>query len=276
MTGASDAAAGSRARDALYVFGVANANLLTIDHSGVNVEDRLELVPFGDLVAVAATVRVDDFCGPAAEARLKDPTWISVHACHHEAVVERVMRTSPIVPARFATLFSSRANLVEWLNKHHTAISDTLDQVAGHEEWAVKGALEKQKAEARLLVAALERERGTLSTSPGARYLKEQRLRAGVGQELEVWLKQVRDRAAAALLAHAAQFRERIVIPGSWVGEGIGILNWAFLVARPRGSEFEATVRGINQETGEHGFLLTVSGPWPPYSFCPPLEATEG
>ena len=273
MTTSPDVAICSPTGHALYVFCLARVDALTtIDGTGLDGAGRLQLIPFTDLVAVVSTVSVDDFCGPAAEARLKDLAWVGPRACRHEAVVEWAMRSSPIVPARFATLFSSRERLEAWLEGHHAAISGTLDRVAGHEEWAVRGRLDKQNAEARLLAAALERDRRALSHSPGARYLEEHRIRARVGQELDIWVKEVGERVATELLVHAAEFRERTIVPRALLADGIGILNWAFLVARRTVGDFSASVQRINGELGERGVVLEVSGPWPPYSFCPPLE----
>ena len=276
MTSSPTLAVCSPTGRALYVFCVARVDFLTmIDGTGLDGADRVQLIPFRDLVAVVSTVSVNDFCGPVAEARLKDLAWVGPRACRHEAVVERVMRSSPILPARFATLFSSRERLEAWLERHHAAISGTLDRVAGLEEWAVKGTLHKQNAEARLLAAALERERGTLSPSPGARYLEEQRIRATIGQELDIWVKDVCERVVTELLVHAVEFRERAVVPGALVAEGIGLLNWAFLVARRTVDDFSTCVQRINGELGEQGVVLEVSGPWPPYSFCPPLDLSS-
>lgn len=271
MTSSPNVAVRSPAVQALYVFCVACVDALTtIDGAGFDGHRRLQLIPFGDLVAVASNVSVDDFCGPAAEALLRDLAWIGPRACHHEAVVEQVMRSSPVVPARFATLFSSRQRLDAWLEKHHASLSSTLDRVAGHEEWGVTGRLDRENAEARLLAA--DRERRTLSTSPGARYMEEQRIRARVDRELDVWLDEVREWVAAELLLHAVEFRERAVVPGASVGDGIGIWNWAFLVARQRLGDFNRCVQRIGGQLDEQGLALEASGPWPPYSFCPPLE----
>ncbi len=270
---ASDPASCSLAEHALYVFCIARLDLLTtIDAIGGDGDGVLQLIPFHDVVAVVSTVSVNDFCGPVAEARLKDVAWVGRRAWRHEAIVERVMQSSPILPARFATLFSSRERLEAWLAAHHAAISASLDRVTGHEEWAVKGRLDRQRAEARLFVAALERERGTLPPSPGTRYLDEHRIRARVGRELDLWLEEACDRAVAELQVHATEFRERVVVPEARVAGGLGILNWAFLVARRTIGDFGATVRRLNHELHDQGLVLDVSGPWPPYSFCPSLE----
>ena len=259
---------------ALYLYCLARPGALAaVDGPGVDGERPLELIPFKDIVAVLSAVRMDDFLGPPAEARMRDLAWVGPRACRHEAVIERAMRVSPVVPARFATLFSSRETLATWLETHHDAISRALDRFADHEEWAVKGTLDRRKAEARFLAAALARQEGVRSSSPGRRYFEERRILAGIGQELDAWLGEVSAGIARALLDHAAEFREREVVSGGVLDEeGARVLNWAFLVSRSRVDDFSARLQRISAEHALHGLVLDLSGPWPPYSFCPSLE----
>ncbi len=259
---------------ALYLYCLTRSGTLAaIDGPGVDGEGPLEMIPFKDVVAVVSAVGVDDFLGPPAEARMKDLAWVGPRACRHEEVVERAMRVSPVVPARFATLFSSREILTTWLEAHHDALSLALDRFAGHEEWAVKGRLDRHKAEARFVAAALAQQEGVLSSSPGRRYLEERRIQAGIGHELDAWLREVSAGIARALLEHAVELREREVVDGGAPDEeGARILNWAFLVPRSRLDDFGARIQQINAEHAPHGLVFDLSGPWPPYSFCPSLE----
>ena len=242
-----------------------------IEGPGVDGERVLNLIPFRDVAAVVSVVNVDDFCGPAAEARMKDLAWVAPRACRHETVVEAVMRASPVMPARFGTLFSSRERLIAWLAIHYVAISRALDRLGDHEEWAVKGRLNRRAAEAPLLAAALAR--SVASASRGARYLEERRIRAGIGQDLNAWLQTLCERVAGQLREHAVEFRERTVGSKASEEEGVPILNWAFLVPCESVGDFRATVQRITATHAEHGVVLDCSGPWPSYSFCPSLEA---
>lgn len=244
-----------------------------LDGPGIDDEGPLTLIPFKDLVAVVSEVRRDDFLGPPAEARMSDLAWVGPRVCRHEEVVERVMRASPVLPAGFAALFSSRESLTNWLERHHDAISNALDQFVDHEEWAVKGTLNRRTAEARFLAVALARHAGGLSASPGTRYFEEQRIRAGISQDLDAWLKEAGAGIAKALLDCAAELRERpVVSEGAPPEDAARILNWAFLVPRSRADDFRARIQRINDEHGGLGLVLDLSGPWPPYSFCPHLE----
>src|SRR3990167_5528715 len=108
---------------AVYLYCVARHGALApTDGPGVDVERPLDLVPFEDIVAVVSAVRRDDFLGPPAEARMRDLAWVGPRVCRHEEIVERVMRSSPVLPAGFAALFSSRTSLASWLERHHDAI----------------------------------------------------------------------------------------------------------------------------------------------------------
>ncbi len=275
-THASSVAAGGG--DAVYLFCLARTDAIPgVAGAGMDGQRPLDIIRQQDVVAVVSAVNVDDFAGPAAEARMQDLSWIAPRACRHEAVVELVMRSCPIVPARFATLFSSRATLLAWLETQHAAIAQALDRFADHQEWAVKGALDKPRAEAPLIAAALAR--SALPASPGARYLEEKRIRAGIGQELNAWRKELCERIAGELREHAADFRERAVGPQLSDDDGTPILNWAFLISSERVGEFRACVERANAAHAEQGLAIDCSGPWPPYSFCPAFDAdasTEG
>ncbi|MBI2189175.1 MAG: GvpL/GvpF family gas vesicle protein [Acidobacteria bacterium] len=274
-------------RDALYLYCLVRrscasrqAGTLQADFEREHVSSRpaddrpVTLVPFGDVMAVVSVVNRDDFCGPAAEMLMTDLAWVAPRASHHERVVEAVMRTSPVVPARFGTLFSSRERLIAWLATHRVAIAGALDRFADHEEWAMRGSLNRRAAEAALTATAMART--SSPTSPGARYLEERRIRAGIGQDLTVWLRTVREQILEQLFAHAAAFRERAVSAGASEGVGAPVFNWAFLVPSARVTSFRACVQRIGAVHAEHGLALHQSGPWPPYSFSPELASERG
>jgi hypothetical protein len=50
------------------------------------------------------------------------------------------------------------------------------------------------------------------------------------------------------------------------------VLNWAFLLPRMAVADFRRRVERANAQPQLKGLTFEVSGPWPPYSFCPVLE----
>ncbi len=256
----------------LYCF-ARSPHLSTIEAKTVDDGDDLFLRRFLDIAAVISTVPGDEFCSPAAEERLKDLSWVGARACRHEKVVEDVMRRSPVFPVRFGTIFSSLERLDGVLQKHHDSISTFLDQVEGKDEWGVKAFVNRAQVQEELFRRSLAAHRERLaSSSPGMRYFQEQRLRTSVEKKLKDWLKEVCEQITRDLSNYASQCCTRKVLPIEAKGLDM-VLNSAFLVPRNVVTEFRARIDLVNAEQLERGLVLHVSGPWPPYSFSPSLDA---
>jgi hypothetical protein len=267
------ASGGGQSGQALYLYCLARAAALpALEGPGIDDESRLGLIPFKDVVAVVSGASVDDFCGPSSKARMEDLAWVGSRVCRHQAVVEAAMRHSPVVPAPFAVLFSSTARLRAWLETHHDAISRALDRFASHEEWAVKVKLDRRTAEARVLEGAAEGHDQQPSASAGAHYLRQRGARVAAGPKLDAWLCRTCTEILGDLLHHTAEFRERKVLDGPSDADGRPVANWAFLVPRSGRDAFAGRVESINDDYVARGLSLGLSGPWPPYSFCPRFE----
>jgi len=227
-----------------------------------------------EVAAVWSLVSRLEFSGPASEGNLQDLAWLGPRVCRHQAVLEQVMRLGPVLPARFGTLFSSVGSLNRFLLRHAATIRRFLERVSGHDEWAVKGFLEQPRADAQLLAGLGPAEEALWARSPGLNYLRQQAGRIKAKEELAGRLAQACDRLFKQLGALAAEARSRPVFSGETIdAQPEMVLNWAFLVPRPAAGDFRRRLERANREQNPPGLVLELSGPWPPYSFCPALGA---
>ncbi len=264
--------------EAIYLYCIARSDLLQlIEGTGVDGKNPLFLQKFSDIVAVISMVPLEEFCGTSAESRMKDLSWVGPRVCCHEEVVEQAMRHSSVLPARFGTIFSSLESLDKLLNINQGAISRFLDQVADKEEWAVKVMLNRAKAKENLFSISHARAAEYLAAlSPGMRYFQEQRIRSEVEKELMGWLREICRRISNYLCLYASDFCERRTLPRSDTESDMEmVLNWAFLVPRSAVPDFHARISRENEDFAHQGLLFQLSGPWPPYSFCPSLKNEE-
>jgi hypothetical protein len=175
----------------------------------------------------------------------------------------------------FGTIFSSLASLQKTVERHGGAITRFLDWVADKEEWGVKGVLNRAKAKEAILSGILDQHGERLaSLSPGARYFEEERIRRRSEKELKQWLEEICGKAADNLRRGSSGFRERKVPCGTG-GDTDVVVNWAFLLPGNYVTEFRAEVDRVNEGQAKQGLVFEVSGPWPPYSFCPCLEEEQ-
>lgn len=261
----------------LYLFCLARLSRLPSplpEGTGLDGQSPLEVAGYQDLAAVLSPVSLEDFCGTGAEERMRDLTWIGPRVIRHQEVVAGVMRHSPVLPARFGTIFSSPASLTEVLRRCHHTIAGFLDCITDTEEWAVKGMLDRSGAKEKMFSLKLAEEADRLDAlSPGKRYFQEQRLRAGCDQDLQHWLKDVARELWAGLRDYAADVRERRVLSREGSGRDQDMVwNWAFLVPVAVMPAFLARVRKAGAQCAHRGLTLECTGPWPPYSFTPALD----
>jgi hypothetical protein len=241
-------------------------------------QPRLFRWSWRELAALLGVVPLQDFSGPEAEARLQELAWLKPRVYRHQEVIAQVMRYSPVLPARFGTLFSSLKVLAELMKRHYQEITGFLRKVADQEEWAVKVLLNRATAREQLFSQSLAQQEGQLaSLAPGQRYLEEQRLRGAADRELRLKLKKAGWELHQQLMGVATAFCNRPVLPLGVTAKGQElVLNWAFLLPRGAVAEFQERLQRANRTGARLGLLGLASGPWPPYSFSPPLAPGGG
>jgi gas vesicle protein GvpL/GvpF len=219
------------------------------------------------ICAVLSEARREEFCGEGADARLEDLAWLAPRALRHEAVVEHVMRQSPVLPARFATLFTSLDSLQRFILEYRDAINGFFTHLGDQREWAVKGLLYRRLAGRRE-----DAEPRQLAHSPGVNYLRKKRTEAEVGKQASQWLRAACEKAAGELEQRASAFRERKLWNGSDADAPAEVIvNWAFLVPGGAEADFRRLVKELDEQHRASGLSFALSGPWPPYSFAPAL-----
>lgn len=176
------------------------------------------------------------------------------HLTCHEAVVEEVMASRAVLPARFNSVFPTAGGVVSFLGKRSEALQRRLAQVKGKVEMGLRVLWEPGVCSAGDGSGELPPGEG-----PGARYLQErlkaERLREGLRERGMRPVQQIQ----AALSP---------VVAESWIRQCPTerlLLTGAYLVEQTRVEVFETEVAGLQARLRHLRFLC--SGPWPPYHF---------
>jgi hypothetical protein len=238
------------------------------------VSDRadVETLVVQDVAVVLARVPLADWEGPAAEARLSDSNWLIPRALAHEHVIESQMAQSPVLPVRFGAVFSGEAALVEFVTARAAEISEFLDRIADLEEWAVKGFLNPSLTEQWLEAnePGLAERRQHLSDSPGARYFQEKRLKADLQKLSRQWAHSLTETLSAELKSSAVDACTLRYQPAAGADQEM-VFHVAFLLPIASVSEFRDQVAQVQVRYAVQGLTLEMTGPWPPWNFCPAL-----
>ena len=259
----------------IYLYGFAQAaRLPLLKVVGIDERYPVSQLHYRDIAAVTSKVMIADFSGPSAETNFKDLTWMGPRACRHQEVVDVVMRHSPTLPARFGTIFSSSQRMVELCMRHYDTIVRFLNEVDNKTEWALKGFLDRTQTRKTLNTDILADEKESFaSLSPGKQYFMQKQMAANAEKQLNQKLKAILTAIWDDLGSHAADSHERKVLSRDSTGlEMDMVLNWAFLLAANSHQNFQECLNRIQAAHTKYGLSFELTGPWPPYSFCPILE----
>jgi hypothetical protein len=223
-----------------------------------------------DVTAVISEASAEEFSGLEADRNMENLEWIGPRAYRHEEVIERSMRFSPVLPARFGTLFSSVESLARFVDHHYSTITTFLNEMTGMEEWSVKGLLDRPQARERFRVELRGRSEPNLSPSAGKRYFQEQQIAVEAEKELKRRLSDVTRQLASTLSSQAKDSRERKTLVHHSGREMV--INWALLLDKDAVAGFRAEVDRVNGQCSPFGLAFEVTGPWPPYTFTPALD----
>jgi hypothetical protein len=221
---------------------------------------RLLPVDRGLHVAVA-DAPLNRYSEDAINRGLADLHWVSKAAIAHEAVVESFVGATAVLPMKLFTIFTSDDRAVAHVRAQRERIAAAVKRVANHDEWGVRVALDR--ARAARLPASIARRR---TPSTGIDYLAGKKARRDATVELA---ERARETVAALYdrLAERSKQATRRTAGELPADSGPLLLDAAFLVARSRSNAFRALLERERRRLAAHGYDVTLTGPWPPYTF---------
>ena len=220
---------------------------------------RLLDVDKGLFIAVA-DLPLNKYSASAISSGLANLDWVSRVAVAHEAVVESFLATKAVLPMKLFTIFKTDERAFEYVRSQRARIVGLVERVANQQEWGIRVVLD------RTLAAAAPKKRTAGARGSGASYLAQKKAQRDVSKELA---SRARDTVASlfdrlALRSSDARRRSASELPAQG---GPLLLDAAFLVPRARATTFKTLAARESKALARQGYGLTLSGPWPPYTF---------
>jgi hypothetical protein len=241
---------------------------------GVDPHFNVELTCEGPIAAVTSRVGLDQFAPERLQGKTaEDIQWLGKVAARHNEIICRAASSSAVLPLRLGTVFRSRDSLQAMLVRCRSTVAKFLEQLGNRQEWGVKLYLEKRR---------LEPMPGHASPLPphylgplrtGTAYLTQKKIQLDCRREARVSMHQTIqtvEQCLAGKAEHCCRIRN---LPSDLTGRTEEmVFNAAFLLPSSAQASWLETIHNVDRDVQSKGLVLEVSGPWPPYHFCPDLE----
>jgi hypothetical protein len=229
---------------------------------GIEPGSAVEAVRDGDLAALVSPVPLAEYGDEQLRSHLEDLAWVERTARRHEAVLESALREATIVPLRLCTLYRTTDGVRRLLAENRAALHEGLSTVAGCIEWGIKVFVDSS------VQIGPEQPEPSPGDRRGATYLlRRQQERALADKASEVrarCVEVVHQRIAGLARASTTNPPQRPDLHGR---DLTMLLNAAHLIERDRTDELRQTVATLQEEWSALGFVIELTGPWPPYNF---------
>lgn len=266
---------------------------------GVDQHFHVELIREGPIAAVVSRVGLDEFTPERLQGNTaEDIQWLGKVAARHNEIICQAAASSAVLPLRLGTVFCSRDSLQAMLMRCQATVAKFLEQLGNRQEWGVKLYLEKCRVEPipghtgppaphylaktnplsdRKTPSANERLGDNRDLSPsatsGTAYLTQKRAQLDSRRELRASVYQTIESVEQRLADKAEHYCRIRNLPSGLTGRTEEmVFNAAFLLPSSVTASWLETVQNIHRDVSGKGLALEVSGPWPPYHFCPSLE----
>jgi hypothetical protein len=183
--------------------------------------------------------------------RLTDVEWLAACGGAHHDVIARAARGHGVAPFRLLTLFRSDERVIAEVTRQRARITRALDRVNDRREWVVRVAAVPQ--------AGTQEKRRTARS--GTSYLLERAARPSGRRTASPDARRV----ARELIADLKECADQVVLRPC---EAAHLLyDGALLVSREREHDLGNVVRQWAPRLAPVGCRVSLTGPWPPYSF---------
>lgn len=216
-----------------------------------------------DYKVVVSSVPLPAYAAESIEAKLRDLDWVGVAAAAHETIVEGAAAIGTVVPMKLFTIFTTDERVIAHVAKMKRELDRVVTKIAGCDEWGLRilfdesRALEKKQAD--------QRKKDASTPVTGKSFLLRKKAQEETRRVLTFEAKEEVD-GLFDRLERAAKKAVRRPPPNRELA-GRVLLDAVFLVPQKGVAKFKSTIASTAKELVREGYQITLTGPWPAYSF---------
>lgn len=180
---------------------------------------------------------------------------------------------TPVIPLRFCTIYRNQETLFKTIIPHKKKIMDFLGYAADKAEWSVKIFCDKRA----FMDSHGKKEGQSVKTEqmpllPGEGYLLAKKMKRANEETFMIDIQKALKNIHCILSANIDRYQFLRCTDKKIHGRPLDmVMNIAFFVEWHKFTFFKETVAEVMEKYKSEGLVFEMSGPWPPYNFCPEL-----
>lgn len=257
-------------KEVWYTFGIIETNPSDIiDLAGMEYKP-CEIIKNGNLGMLVCPVPLQEYNEESLHLHLEDIVWVESHARCHEQILLQTMEGRSVIPLPFCTIFTDQANIKRQLAQNDKKIQEDLQKLGNHREMHVKLLIDRNR-----LLDKLRKDLPYTCGQGGGAYFQKRQWEKNIAEEMDRVMNEYGESLYQDLNKMAAELilldKNGVVAP-----EGRDIVFVVqCLIAKECMTDWDKKLEEFDKFADSLGFIIDVSGPWPPYHFVRLIDEEE-
>ncbi len=249
------------------------ANKLNEDILGINGMDgngKLYSIECCGLYAIVGDVSLEEYGEEAMADKGEDVEWLKEKAVMFMDIILKIHTLSNVIPMKFLTIFHSEERVKNIITENLELFIHSFERINNRDELSVKIYCDGKKYKDKVMGEEIDGFEKSLAGKPkGAAFFLKKKFDSELDDRINNRICSIANSFIESLNSFAVEMKSNKIIAKEITGISTPMrLNCAFLIDKEKQEQFASKIDELKSQNKENGFMIEMSGPWPPFSFC--------
>lgn len=237
---------------------------------GMDGKGRLYAIENEGLFVIVSDIGLDEYGEEEMASKGEDVNWLKEKAAAFMDIILQVTAFTDIIPMKFLTIFKTEERVRSIITDNLAQFQEDFMKIKGRKELSLKIYCDDKKYKESTVAQDVEEFEKTLAgKAKGAAFFLRKKFDTELNDKIQSRICTAANSMIDSLKAECVDTKINKLLARELTGVDLPMIqNCSFLVDNKNEESFRNTVGKLADEYSTKGFMLNLSGPWPPYSFC--------
>lgn len=240
--------------------------------AGMDGNGTLYAIENSGFYAIVGNVDLAQYGEEAMAEKGEDVDWLKEKAVMFMNIILKLSALSSIIPMKFLTIFKSEERVKDIISENHEQFTHNFTKINHRGELSVKIYCDEKKYKEKVMEDEIINFETSLVGKPkGAAFFLRKKFDGELDDKIRNRICNLANDFIDSIKSLATDMKSNKILTKEITEIATPmILNCAFLVDNEMQEQFNAKIDDLKVKGNyeRDGFIIEVSGPWPPFSFC--------
>lgn len=237
---------------------------------GMDGKGKLYSIEDSGMFAIVSNISLEEYGEEAIAEKGEDINWLKEKAVLFMDIILKINAITNMIPMKFLTIFTSDDRVRNIINENYNQFLHNFEKIKNRDEISLKIYCDENKYKEKVMGEEIKKFENSIIGKPkGAAFFLKKKFEGELDDKIQNRICNAANQMTEKVSNLANQIKLNKLLAKEITGIPTQmILNCAFLIDRDKKDIFTDKINELKDEFENNGFVIELSGPWPPFSFC--------